>query len=89
MKVTLKGYIEIPTKDLTVVLEELPKHIALTLSEPGCTIFSVARDETHKNRFNVHEEFTDQSSFEFHQERVKHSHWGKVSKNVKRNYRIT
>ena len=85
-KVIVKGFIEVPSEDMDTVLSELPCHIALTREEEGCLIFEVNPDLTDKNRFNVYEEFRDKAAFEIHQERVKNSRWGEVSKNVLRHY---
>ncbi|BDX01537.1 antibiotic biosynthesis monooxygenase [Marinomonas pontica] len=83
-KITLSGHIEVPSEDLNEVLAELPNHIALTHQEAGCITFSVTRDSSNPQRFDVYEEFTDKVAFEKHQTRVKASHWGKVTKNVER-----
>ncbi len=88
-KVVLKGYIIVPDSDLTAVKEELPIHIDLTRKEAGCLIFEVTQDEASKNRFDVYEEFIDKESFAHHQERVRNSKWGSVTKNVERFYEIT
>ncbi len=88
-KITLSGHIEVPSEDLNEVLAELPNHIALTHQEAGCITFSVTRDSSNPQRFDVYEEFTDKVAFEKHQTRVKASHWGKVTKNVERFYTIS
>lgn len=88
-KITLSGHIEVPSEDLNEVLAELPNHIALTHQEAGCITFSVSRDSSNPQRFDVYEEFTDKVAFEKHQTRVKASHWGKVTKNVERFYTIS
>ncbi len=88
-KITLNGHIEVPSEDLNEVLAELPNHIALTHQEAGCITFSVTRDSSNPQRFDVYEEFTDKVAFEKHQTRVKASHWGKVTKNVERFYTIS
>ena len=88
-KVTLSGHIEVPANDLEAVLAELPNHIALTYQEAGCLVFTVTRDAGNPQRFDVYEEFTDQAAFDKHQARVKASHWGVVTQNVKRFYTVT
>ncbi|MCW8355591.1 antibiotic biosynthesis monooxygenase [Marinomonas pontica] len=88
-KITLSGHIEVPSEDLNEVLAELPNHIALTHQEAGCITFSVTRDSSNLQRFDVYEEFTDKVAFEKHQTRVKASHWGEVTKNVERFYTIS
>ncbi|MBJ7536057.1 putative quinol monooxygenase [Marinomonas transparens] len=88
-KVTLSGHIEVPSEDIEAVLAELPNHITLTRQEAGCIVFTVAQDTENPHRFDVYEAFTDKSAFEQHQARVTASHWGEVTKNVERFYKIT
>lgn len=88
-KVILSGYIVVPDEDLESVKEQLPQHIALTRDEPGCLVFDVQLDGDSNNRYNVYEEFRDMSAFELHQERVKCSSWGEVTKNVSRHYTVS
>jgi autoinducer 2-degrading protein len=80
--------IEVPDADLDLVQSELPNHIALTLQEPGCLTFSVERDHEIGNRFKVYEVFASKEAFEHHQDRVKGSRWGVITKNVQRHYSI-
>lgn len=87
-KVILKGFIVVPEADLCAVQEELKHHTKLTLEEPGCIVFDVSQSEDDPLRFDVYEVFADRASFEKHQERVKTSYWGKVSKNAERFYEI-
>ncbi|WMN69384.1 antibiotic biosynthesis monooxygenase [Vibrio parahaemolyticus] len=87
-KVTLKGFILVPEEELEVVKSALAAHKRLTLQEPGCIIFNVTESSSDPLRFNVYEEFIDKSAFEHHQNRVKESHWGKVTVNVERHYEI-
>ncbi len=87
-KVTLKGFITVPDCDIFDVLNELPNHIALTRKEAGCLVFNITQDENDSFRFDVYEEFENKQSFEQHQSRVRSSEWGKITKNVERNYVI-
>ncbi|EKO3667691.1 putative quinol monooxygenase [Vibrio metschnikovii] len=87
-KVTLKGFILVPESELEVVKIELENHKRLTLEEPGCITFKVTENSENPSRFDVYEEFIDKSAFEYHQNRVKTSHWGKVTVNVERHYEI-
>jgi quinol monooxygenase YgiN len=87
-KVVLKGYIVVPDSDLAAVDKELPVHIELTKKEDGCLIFEVTRDEKEKNRFHVYEEFESEEAFSNHQQRVRSSKWGSVTKNVERFYEV-
>ena len=87
--VTLNGYIIVPESELSSVLDELPNHIALTQAEPGCMHFSVVQNSDNVLRFEVSEQFRDRTSFEKHQQRVRESFWGEVTRNVERHYVIT
>lgn len=87
-EVVLQGYIEVPIEDLDLVQSELSNHIALTRAESGCVVFRVEQDIENSSRFNVYEKFVSEEAFEFHQQRVKSSRWGAITKNVKRHYRI-
>ncbi|RUM56664.1 MAG: antibiotic biosynthesis monooxygenase [Marinomonas sp.] len=87
-KVTLKGFILVPESELELVKSELINHTRLTLEETGCITFSVIQNPDNPLRFDVYEEFSDKESFDLHQQRVKESHWGKVTVNVERHYEI-
>lgn len=86
--VILEGYIDIPDEDLELVIKELPIHTELTKKEEGCIIFEVTRDLSILNRFIVYEVFDSKASFTYHQERVKNSRWGEITKNAARHYKI-
>ena len=88
-KVTLQGHIVVPDSDLTAVEAALPAHIALTRQEAGCLIFEVGQDPTDRRRFRVYEEFVDRAAFELHQQRVKNSPWGQITRNVARYYQVS
>lgn len=88
-KVILQGYILVPNVDLEVVKKELVTHTKLTMEEAGCLTFNVTPDKNNPNKFNVYEEFIDQTAFDNHQSRVKSSNWGKVAKQVERHYKIS
>ena len=88
-KVILQGHILVPDTDLESVTQALVVHKELTLSEPGCIVFRVSQSTLQPNRFEVYEEFTNRDAFEAHQQRVKASEWGKISKNVTRHYQVT
>ena len=63
-------------------------HTKLTKAEPGCLIFRVSPDANNPNKFEVYEEFINQTAFDHHQSRVRKSNWGKVTKHVQRHYQI-
>ncbi|MGS0824373.1 putative quinol monooxygenase [Shewanella sp. 0m-8] len=87
-KIILQGFIIVSDPDLELVSRELVTHQSLTLKEPGCLTFSVTPDESNRNKFNVYEEFVDQTAINNHQARVKSSQWGRVTQNVQRHYQI-
>ena len=87
-KVVLKGFIIVPEADLDAVKQELINHKRLTLEEQGCLVFDVVENSDNPLRFDVYEEFLDKASFEYHQQRVKASYWGEVTRNVERYYEI-
>lgn len=87
-KTILKGHIEVPEDEISVVIKALHKHKALTHAEPGCLLFSVEQDVDQPTRFSVYEEFVDKAAFEYHQARVANSDWGRVTVNVKRFYEV-
>ncbi|PMG55106.1 antibiotic biosynthesis monooxygenase [Vibrio splendidus] len=88
-KVILQGHILVPDSDLKAVTQALVVHKELTLEEPGCIVFRVSQSTLQPNRFEVYEEFTSREAFEAHQQRVKTSEWGEISKNVTRHYQVT
>ena len=87
-KVTLKGYILVPEKDLQAVRCELINHRRLTLKEPGCISFIVTESAESPLRFDVSEEFVDRLAFDFHHARVRASRWGQVTVDVTRHYEV-
>ena len=87
-KVTLKGYILVPEKDLQAVRREL-NHRCLTLEESGCISFTVTESVENPLRFDVFEEFVDLQAFDFHQARVRASRWAQVTVDVTRHYEVS
>ena len=87
-KVTLKGFIVVPEAELALVQSELVNHVRLTQKEPGCLSFRVTQNADNPLQFDVFEEFSDRAAFEHHQQRVKASHWGKITQNVTRHYEV-
>ena len=87
-KTILQGHILVPDKDLETVTQALVVHKELTLAEPGCIVFRVSQSTLQPHRFEVYEEFVSREAFEAHQQRVKASEWGDISKNVTRHYQI-
>jgi quinol monooxygenase YgiN len=72
--------------DLDAIRDALPIHAELTRAEPGCLVFRVDEDPNQIGKFDVYEEFDSQESFQKHQERVRESDWGTISKNAERFY---
>ena len=85
-KVILQGYIIVPQEEIELIKQALITHKNLTYQEEGCLVFNVEQCPHNLCRFNVYEEFVNKEAFEFHQLRVKHSDWGKASRNVERHY---
>ena len=71
-----------------MVNDALVEHIRLTRLEEGCEKFEVTLSQEKSGHFDVSEIFTSKESFELHQMRVKNSHWGEVTKNFERYYRV-
>ena len=87
MKIILYGYIKVPLDELETIKIHLDEHIQNTLNEDGCLEFIVEQVEVHECLFNVYEKFKGGDAFNSHKERVKNSHWGSITKNVKRVYK--
>jgi quinol monooxygenase YgiN len=87
-KVILQGYVLVPDDSIEAVLQALPEHILNTTAEQGCLVFNVQQDVDQPNKLSVYEEFVDKDAFDLHQERVKRSLWGKVSRHCERFYNI-
>ena len=87
MTVILEGYIKVPLEELEAIKSHLGEHIRNTLKEHGCLEFTVEQDGIDECVFNVFEKFKDSDAFDAHQERVKTSDWGAITKNLKRVYR--
>ena len=88
-KVVLQGYIIIPKVELHHVTQVLQQHIELTRAEEGCLVFNVSACDHDLSRYDVYEAFTDRAAFERHQQRVRDSHWGRVTHNVERHYTVS
>jgi len=88
-KIILQGHIVVPESDIEIVESELANHIELTREEAGCLKFTVEQDPNVTGRFNVYEEFSSREAFDYHQQRVRASYWGKVTKDVERHYKIS
>ena len=73
--------------DVEVVRQYLPRHIELTLAEPGCVSFTVV-PTSDERVWQVDERFVDEAAFEVHQRRVAASEWGHATAGIERDYII-
>ncbi|WP_163930484.1 putative quinol monooxygenase [Paraferrimonas sp. SM1919] len=87
-QVKLSGHIIVPQQQLALIKEALVEHTQLTLAEVGCIKFEVKQCELDNCKFYVDELFTDESAFNYHQQRVQNSAWGAVTKDVQRFYKV-
>lgn len=86
--VRLVGRLVCATKDEAhVVVEHLPRHVALTTAEPGCLSFAVDRTDDPLV-WSVEERFTDAVAFRAHQARVRDSAWGRATAGIERDYTV-
>lgn len=88
VKIILTGYVIVPERDRVSVLAELPRHIELTRQESGCLMFNVEQDRSVPGKLTVYEEFESMEAFQYHQDRVRQSEWGKITINVERFYNV-
>nr|WP_275901874.1 antibiotic biosynthesis monooxygenase [Brevibacterium zhoupengii] len=70
------------------VVELLPRHIELTLAEPGCVSFAVEQSDDPWI-WDVTECFKDARSYDLHQARVQASEWGHATADIERSYTIS
>lgn len=75
-------------EDAIVVRDRLPKHIRLTLAEPGCLSFRVWQSDDPLV-WHVDEVFIDTSAFRHHQQRTRASAWRTATATIPRSYEIT
>lgn len=88
-KVYLSGHVDVPADRWDAVMTALPKHVELTLAEPGCISFNVSPCPNTENRLVVGESFEDKTAFECHQARTKTSEWFQATLGIVRNFNIT
>ena len=87
-KIYLNGYMDVPEEAVDDVKSALVEHIRLTRLEEGCEKFEVIESPQKIGRFDVSEIFSSKESFDAHQQRVKNSVWGEVTKGYPRNYQV-
>ncbi|MGM3174093.1 putative quinol monooxygenase [Dickeya lacustris] len=69
------------------VRQYLPEHQRLTKEETGCLSFEVT-ETTNPLIWKVEELFTDQATFDAHQQRTRASVWGTETRAIAREYEI-
>ncbi|WP_293694993.1 antibiotic biosynthesis monooxygenase [uncultured Agrococcus sp.] len=74
-------------EEAAIVRRLLPEHVRLTRAEAGCRAFDV-RETRNPFVWDVSEEFTDESAFEAHQQRVSNSPWGRATAGIVRRYSV-
>jgi quinol monooxygenase YgiN len=87
-KIYLDGYLDIPPDRREDVLSALPKHVELTLAEPGCLKFEVVESTEIAGRLLVSEIFVDQAAFEAHQTRNRASDWFRITAGIERHFEV-
>lgn len=87
-KIYLDGYLDIPPDRQEAVMAALPKHVELTLAEPGCLKFEVMESAETAGRLLVSEIFVDQAAFEAHQTRNRASDWFQITSGIERHFAI-
>ncbi|TIC88931.1 antibiotic biosynthesis monooxygenase [Nocardioides sp. GY 10113] len=73
--------------EVQVVREMLPRHIELTLLEPGCLDFLVEQTDDPLV-WRVEERFAGSDAFRAHQARVASSDWGAATAGIERFYEV-
>ncbi|MDR1999188.1 MAG: antibiotic biosynthesis monooxygenase [Frankiaceae bacterium] len=74
-------------EEAAVVNCHLPRHIELTLGEPGCLFFQVT-PTSDPLVWAVDERFENAQTFRAHQERVLNSEWGRATAGIQRRYSV-
>lgn len=88
-KITVQGYITVPSAQLDAIKEALAEHISLTREEEGCLIFEVVQRVDEPLVFDLYEEFIDDAAFAAHQARSKQTRWAEISADVTRDFDVT
>lgn len=70
-----------------LVRQHLPRHLALTMGEPGCLSFTVS-PTADPLVWQVDERFTSVAAFRAHQHRVRLSEWGRATAEIERRYAV-
>lgn len=75
-------------EQVDIVTRHLPRHLELTLAEPGCLAFEVS-PTGRRFVWDVDEAFTDAAAFNAHQRLAAESDWGRATAGIERQYTIT
>ncbi|MBT0731055.1 putative quinol monooxygenase [Rosenbergiella nectarea] len=87
--IILSGFLRCRTpEELQTVSHYLPKHQQLSRAEAGCLSFSVTQT-SDPLVWRVEESFTDNHTFDLHQQRVADSEWGRKTVGIVRDYTIS
>lgn len=87
-EVRLSGFLRCASdEEVSIVVEDLPRHIELTRAEPGCLSFEVVQTEDPRV-WSVAERFAGPDAFRAHQARVASSDWGRSTRGIQRDYTI-
>lgn len=73
--------------EVATVKHHLQRHCELTKAEPGCKYFEV-KPTSDPKVWCVSEAFTDQHAYQLHQQRVRSSGWGEVTRGIIRRYAV-
>lgn len=74
--------------EAAIVREHLPRHVELTLAEPGCLAFTVTQGEDPLV-WDVEERFVDADAFRAHQQRTAAATWGIATTGIERRYTVS
>jgi len=72
-----------------IVRSHIAEHIRLTRAEPGCIAFDVVPALNDPLVWMLDESFRDAAAFEAHRIRIAASEWGRVSRGITRDFRVT
>ena len=86
--IRLSGHLDVPLDRIEAVMAALPAHIRLTRAEPGCLRFDVTPHPAMPGRLVVRELFASRAAFEAHRERIRASHWERVTSGIPRFYDV-
>ncbi|MCM0622056.1 putative quinol monooxygenase [Nocardioides bruguierae] len=87
--VVLRGTLTAPDAQVATLVEtHMPRHVELSLAEPGCLHFEVTPAAAPLT-WELSERFVDTAAFRAHQARGAASEWATVSALLSEDFRIT